>query len=289
MNAIYQKLIVQMRRGRVASGTYLANHLALTHSVALFDLTLVQVQVLGLDIIAVLDDDIVAVGFGVPRGDNPAITGSPYGCTTVSRIIGAAMGAHRFVDWMQAARIKVGADTAKIQWRLQESFAHAVAIRRVVMSSIVTIGIAHSAKLAPLVGELGRQNSTGANLLSVQKFLFEKKAEVVAFANIQSEIHVPAKNIGQLHNQGVVHAYRLPGDKERAVNSGFFISGLHLGFARFGLCHKHASLIANKMCAVEPIAHMGELLQLTLLIQIEHNFMAGHNAGELFALLIGRG
>ncbi len=62
-----------------AGGADTANNLVLADTTAFFHLALVQMQVLGDELFAVLYHHVVAIGLGIARFLHPAIAGGKYG------------------------------------------------------------------------------------------------------------------------------------------------------------------------------------------------------------------
>ena len=62
---------------------------------------------------AMLNKDIVAVGSGSARGDNPTITHRKNGCASRCGIINSAMRFYLFGDGVHATKIKARADASK--------------------------------------------------------------------------------------------------------------------------------------------------------------------------------
>src|SRR5690606_35374067 len=160
-----------MRCRGITSGAYSANDLALFDSTARFHCTPMKVKIFGLHLGAVLDDNIVAISFGIARRDDLAIPGGPYWCAAISRIIGAAMRPNGFSDGVKTAGIEIRANATEIQRGAQKGFAHRLSGWRVVLRLTVAIDIAHGLKGGVLVGKFRRENRPGTKPLTVQEFL----------------------------------------------------------------------------------------------------------------------
>src|SRR5690606_15490584 len=139
-----------------------------------FYVAFVQVQVLGLNIVAVLNNNVIAIGIGITRVNHSAIARGPNRSAAIGSVICAPVRPHGYVDRVQAAWVKVGADATEVQRRLQKGFTHALAFGSVVVALVVAIGVAYSPVLATLIGKLCCQNGAGTNLFAVEKFLFKQ-------------------------------------------------------------------------------------------------------------------
>src|SRR5690606_26211480 len=103
---------------------------------------------------------------------------------------------------------------------------------------------AHGAQPASRIDELGGENAAVGDLLAVTPELLVDDPELVAFADVEREVDVPAKDAGDVHDQlvgqaGVVaglvkgRANRVAGDLDDALDRQF-------DFAR-----EEAALLAN--------------------------------------------
>ena len=90
-----------------------------------------------------LNKHIVAIGLAISSGYNLAIASSVDRCASGRCIVHPAMGFDFFMDGMLAAQVKPGANTEYIQWRAQKRFAHAAALRGIVVAAPLAVGIAH--------------------------------------------------------------------------------------------------------------------------------------------------
>ncbi len=68
------------------------------------------------------------------------------------------------------------------------------------------------------VGELGSQDLAVAQLLAIQILFLEQHAELVAGANLEREIDVPAEDGRHLHDLGIRQAGLLAVDKKRRLD-----------------------------------------------------------------------
>ena len=116
MNTIDQKFVMQVWSGCIARGTQGADDLALFDMLAPLHGTLVEMQVLGGVPLAMLNKDVVAIGFAVGRCDDLALTRGKDWRSSRCRIINAAVGANAFVDGVHPAQIEIRADSCEIQW-----------------------------------------------------------------------------------------------------------------------------------------------------------------------------
>ena len=114
MNAFDEEFVMQVGACCSSGGADGANNLTLSDALALFYLALVQVQVMGFVVFAVLNEYIVAVGTGVTGFQNTAIPRGIDRRSTWRGIIGAPMGPLGFVNRMKSVGIKVGADPGKV-------------------------------------------------------------------------------------------------------------------------------------------------------------------------------
>ena len=110
MYPVDQKLIVQVGPRCGSGGAHGANDLPLLYFFTFFDFEPVQVKVVGHELFAVLDKNIVTVRAGITRFYHAAVTGGVDRCAPGRSVVGAAMGSLCLVDGVQTIGVKVGTD-----------------------------------------------------------------------------------------------------------------------------------------------------------------------------------
>src|SRR5690606_10776766 len=119
------------------------------------------------DVVAVLDNDVVAVGFGIARRRDPAVACGPYWRAAIRGVVYPAMGADSFEDGMQALRVEVGTDVTEVQRCLEEVLSHAPPFGCVVVGAAVFVLVAYCLDGVAAIGELCSQNGSIAYLLTI--------------------------------------------------------------------------------------------------------------------------
>jgi len=83
---------------------------------------------------------------------------------------------------------------------------------------IAGIGKAQGAVGASLVDEFGGKNSAVVYFPAIEKLLFIDQGELIAFADIQRKVDIPAENIDHFHNQRVTESRFLTGFEKGRIN-----------------------------------------------------------------------
>ena len=158
------------------------------------------------DVAAVLDHDGVAVAALDAAEDHLAVAGGPDRRSDRRRVIDALVGANRIEDRVLAVRIEVRADPSEVDGRADEGFAHAAAVRGVVVDVAGSVVVASRSVRRALVDEFRGDDVAVTQLHAVAPQLFVDHREFVAFANVLHEVDVPLEDARHCHDQLVRHA-----------------------------------------------------------------------------------
>jgi len=90
-------------------------------------------------------------------------------------------------------------NASEVYWRAQKCLAHAFAFRCEVIAYAISLLVQHRFKCFALVGKAGRKDAAILKFFAAQKELFVDQIELVAASNIENEVDIPAKNVGELH------------------------------------------------------------------------------------------
>ena len=114
VHAIHQKFVMQVRPCCSARRAYGADDLTLTDALILFYVALIEVQIFGDILFAVLNKHVIAVSAVVIGFDNAAIAGCKYWGSFGCCVVCAPVRPRGFVYWVYAARVEVGANPREI-------------------------------------------------------------------------------------------------------------------------------------------------------------------------------
>ncbi len=131
---------------------------------------------------------------------------------------------------MHAPRIETGADVGKVQWRAQERLAHVAPVRGEIAGVLPVIEADRLEALA-LVDEGRGQDLALPQKLAFAVEFFVHQHEAIALADVEHEIDVPAKDIGQFHDHGVAEPGLLAGDEQRGIDDPFCLGDFRGDFA----------------------------------------------------------
>ena len=143
MGAVDQKLVMQVWSRCPPRGADIADGVSLDDSSAraYASRKLRQVQILRDELLAMLQDDVVAARAAFRCGDHLAVSGSQNGRPAWGGVVNAAMGHRTLVQRVFAAQVEVGADAGKFNRCTQESLLHVFAARIEITSLAVGVSV----------------------------------------------------------------------------------------------------------------------------------------------------
>ena len=252
VHAVHQIFVMQVRAGGESGHAHITDHFALpdvradTHAAR----EARHVAVERGDAVAVGQKDRVAVAAAPSREADPPIAGGVHRSADRRRVIGAHMPANPLQDRMHAARIEHGADPREFDRRTQKRLTHRLAVRGVVAQGAVRRRpVADRAIHLAVIDEFGSQDFAVAQILAVLVDLFVNRREMVAGADIEHEIDVPGKNIGEferhrLGDRGALGSLKQRGidDRGRGPDPRFDGHIDHLGRETLVLAHDTCSV-----------------------------------------------
>ena len=221
MYAIRQIFVVQVRTRGQSGHPHIADDLALLHARAHMDVAREarHVAVERRDIGAVGEDDGIAVAAALARETDVPVAGRVHRRADGRRVVGAHVSSNQIQDRMLAMRVECGTHAGEFERRPQERLAHRQAGRCVVAGMPVRNKTHRAIDLA-VVHELGRQHLAIAKILSVLEDLFVHGREAVALADVEHEVDVPGKDIGELQCHRVGDVGRTRRLKQRRIDGG---------------------------------------------------------------------
>lgn len=169
MDAVHAKFIVEMRACCEASAAHITDNLPLFDTPAI---TCAAGKAIHMGVecavaATVFNDDSLAIAAFSASKNNSAVSGSLDWGPSRCGIVHALMCPDFVQDGVFSAQTEPGTDSSEVDRRAQELFAHAFAIRAVVISSTFAIRIAHGPIRFPPAYELGSQDFAIFQLVSI--------------------------------------------------------------------------------------------------------------------------
>ena len=84
----------------------------------------------------------------------------------------------------------------------------------------MAVDVSHRAVLPPIVNEFGSEDIADAQRLAVLKHFFINHGEAVALLDIEYEVDVVLKNVGQIEGNAITEPGRVGGLEQRVLNAG---------------------------------------------------------------------
>ncbi|MNF95019.1 hypothetical protein D3C84_777540 [compost metagenome] len=185
---------------------------------------------------------------------------------------------------MAAAVGKARADAGEIDRGADEGLAHGGAVTAQVGCSTLPVDVADGGEGLATVDEARGEDLPAADLLAVDHLLLVDHLELVAFANIQSEVDVVAEDVGQVHGQVMGQAGALGGEEQRTVDHA---AGIGRAKVRLDQVTLEGITLGSflEVNALETAQLGADLLQLTAGSQLEFEALADLEAAELLGVL----
>ncbi|MNS65552.1 hypothetical protein D3C72_987220 [compost metagenome] len=209
---------MQVRAGGPAGRADGADGLALAHALAGLHVDAAQVGVGRLLVVAVVDDDDVAVAALRAGEIDRAITDRAHRGARGRRVVDAVVLAPAVQNRMHAHREAAG-HARELDRRSQVGLAQAVAVRAVVAALLARARGLEPDGLVDLavVLELGREHAAAAQRLAVGFEGLVDHGEAVALAQ-RAHVDVAREDVGQLARHGVGNARVVGGGEQRAAD-----------------------------------------------------------------------
>src|SRR5690606_33651353 len=233
---------------------------------------------------AVLNDHRIAVTTAAACQDDLAVAGSLDRRAPGSGVVHTLVRTDLVQDRMAAAVGEARADAGEVHRGANEGFAHGRGITAQVAGRTLLVDVADSCEGLATVGEARGENFPAAYLLAIDHFLFVDHLELVTFTDVEGEVDVVAKDVGQIHGQVMGQTGAFGRQEQGAVDHATGISRAQLRLDQVTL----EGVTLGSLFQVNALeaAQLGaDLLELSAGSQLEFEALANLEAAELLGVL----